>query len=167
MRPRRAHPSPVSRHFSWCVYCVSFHLRQRPRGIWLMHLRASTSYVEQRPAPQRPPASPCPLSSPDLVYLIDFRPVGHLYNAEPDPCVCACVWSSHFVQRQRIDPGEGFNFLFFNPTLAASSLLLYKMPKQPNVLFFFSTLTPDFCKVTPPHPLHPTPSLQSFSALTL
>lgn len=43
-------------------YLMCFlHLGGKARGILLMHLSVSTSYVEQRPAPLRPPASPSPL----------------------------------------------------------------------------------------------------------
>lgn len=76
------------------VYLMCFPaLWTKARGISLMHLCASTSYVEQRPTPQRPPASPSPLSSPDLVYLIDFHPAGHLYNTTQ--YLCVCVRSNH------------------------------------------------------------------------
>lgn len=60
------------------------------RGILLIHPSVSTSYVQQRPGPPRPTASPSPLlPSPDLIYLIDFHPAGHLYN-NPYVCVSAC-----------------------------------------------------------------------------
>lgn len=58
-----------------------------------MHLSVSTAYVEQRPLLWDLPHLPL-LFSPDLVYLIDFYPAGHLYNTEQSlsVCLCVCVW---------------------------------------------------------------------------
>ena len=89
------------------------------QSILLMHLSVSTSYVEQRPAPLRSPASPSPLlSSPDLVYLIDFYPAGHLYNTEQPlhVCMCVCVCVCMCVVKtsmQRVQIGSRLRFLLF------------------------------------------------------
>lgn len=61
-----------------------------------MYLSVSTSYVEQRLAPLRPPATPSPLlSSPELVYLIDFYPICHLYNTKQ---CCECELGIHVMR---------------------------------------------------------------------
>lgn len=83
-------------------------------------LSVPTFYVEQRPAPLGPPASPSPLLSPDLVYLIDFYPVGHLSNTEQVLHVRAptCVWSKNcsvYINKSRLRLRFYFLLTLFSP----------------------------------------------------
>lgn len=73
---------------STCVHAANADLYRIPdvfsalwgkgRGILLMHL--SLSYLLCGTKACSAETSRIPLSFPDLVYLIDFHPAGHLYN---------------------------------------------------------------------------------------
>lgn len=100
-----------------------------------MYLSVSTSYVEQRPAPLRPPAT----SSPPLPWtsLPDwFLPNCHLYNTKQ---CCECELGIHVMCANW--PQLRFNFLLY--CLKAEIFFPYEIPLECIGTFSCFHCTPD------------------------